>query len=93
MQANPETPSGGTLSIVIPVYNEESTVRAIVETVQSVDLGDIDNTINLLTYQGVGAVVGFDGTALFTEDVFRSQPPDGRVTVPGFLGSIGGIGE
>jgi penicillin amidase len=59
----------------------------------SFELGDVDNTINLLTYQGVGAVVGFDGTALFTEDVFRVQPPDGRVTIPGFLGSIGGIGQ
>jgi penicillin amidase len=58
----------------------------------SFDLGDIDNTINLLTYQGVGDVVGFDGTALYAEDVFRLQPPDGRVTVPGFLGDIGGIG-
>jgi penicillin amidase len=54
---------------------------------------DIDLTINLLTYQGVGAVVGFDGTALFAEDTHRSQPADGRVTVPGFLGSIGGIGQ
>jgi penicillin amidase len=54
---------------------------------------DIDYTIKLLTYQGVGQVVGFDGTALFTEDTHRSQPADGRVTVPGFLGSIGGIGK
>ena len=54
---------------------------------------DIDATITLLTYQGVGAVVGFDGTALFAEDTHRSQPSDGRVSVPGFLGSIGGIGQ
>ena len=54
---------------------------------------DIDATIKLLTYQGAGAVVGFDGTALFAEDTHRSQPADGRVTVPGFLGSIGGIGQ
>jgi penicillin amidase len=59
----------------------------------SFELEDINNTINLLTYQGVGAVVGFDGTALFTQDVFRLQPPDGRVSVPGFLGSIGGLGQ
>ncbi len=54
---------------------------------------DIDATITLLTYQGTGAAVGFDGTALFTEDTHRSQPADGRVSVPGFLGSIGGIGQ
>ena len=54
----------------------------------SFDAGDVDNTINLLTYQGVGEVVGFDGTALFTQDVFRVQPPDGRVTVPGFYDGV-----
>ena len=54
---------------------------------------DITSTIDLGTYQAVGQVVGFDGTALFFEDINRSQPPDGRVTVPGFLGSIGGIGQ
>jgi penicillin amidase len=59
----------------------------------SFDVSDIDNTIKLLTYQGFGAAIGFDGTALFTEDTHRSQPPDGRITVPGFLGSIGGIGQ
>jgi penicillin amidase len=58
----------------------------------SFDTGDVQNTINLLTYQGVGEVVGFDGTALYTQDVFRVQPPDGRVTVPGFISGIGGIG-
>lgn len=53
---------------------------------------DIDATIALGTYQGVGAAVGFDGTALYFEDTHRSAPPDGRVSVPGFLSSIGGIG-
>ncbi len=59
----------------------------------SFDLGDIDNTIKLLTYQGFGAALGFDGTALFSEDTHRTQPADDRVSVPGFLGSIGGIGQ
>jgi len=59
----------------------------------SFDTNDIDNTITLLTYQGFGAALGFDGTALFSEDTHRSQPSDDRVTVPGFLGSIGGIGQ
>jgi penicillin amidase len=53
---------------------------------------DIDATIDVGTYQAVGDFVGFDGTALYFEDVFRSQPRDGRVTIPGFLSSIGGIG-
>ncbi|MDX1556851.1 MAG: penicillin acylase family protein, partial [Xanthomonadales bacterium] len=54
---------------------------------------DIDATIDFATYQAVGEFVGFDGVALYFEDVFRSQPRDGRVSVPGFLGSIGGIGQ
>ncbi len=41
----------------------------------------------------VGGIVGFDGTALYTEDTHRVAPPDGRVSIPGFLGSIGGIGQ
>jgi penicillin amidase len=54
---------------------------------------DIQATIDFLTYQGVGDFVGFDGVALYSQDVFRSQPADGRVTVPGFISSIGGIGQ
>jgi len=54
---------------------------------------DIDATIDLLTYQVVGQIVGFDGTALYAQDIFRSQPRDGRVSVPGFLASIGGLGQ
>jgi penicillin amidase len=54
---------------------------------------DIEATINAATYQAVGQFVGFDGSALFSEDTYRSQPADGRVTLPGFLASIGGIGQ
>lgn len=54
------------------------------------DLQEIDQTIAIGTMQQVGAAAGFDGTALFTEDLYRSGPPDDRVTVPGFLESIGG---
>jgi penicillin amidase len=54
---------------------------------------DIDATIMAGTYQAFGAALGFDGTALFFEDTHRSQPADGRVTVPGFLAGIGGIGQ
>jgi penicillin amidase len=40
----------------------------------SFDTSDISNTQRLLTYQGTGAVLGFDGTRLFFEDVMRSEP-------------------
>ncbi|VAW38612.1 Penicillin amidase precursor [hydrothermal vent metagenome] len=54
------------------------------------DLQELDWTVAIGTFQQVGATAGFDGTALFMEDLYRSAPPDDRVTVPGFLESIGG---
>jgi penicillin amidase len=54
---------------------------------------DVDFTIRLGTYQAFGAALGFNGAALFFEDTHRSAPPDDRVSIPGFLGSIGGIGS
>src|SRR5687768_6055945 len=43
---------------------------------------DVNNTVALLTYQGAGQVLGVNGTALFFEDLFRSQPFDPASTVP-----------
>ncbi len=57
------------------------------------DLNEIDNTIAINTFQQVGAAAGFDGTALFMEDLYRAAPPDDRVSVPDFLASIGGVGK
>jgi penicillin amidase len=57
----------------------------------SEDLQEIDATIAIGTFQQVGALAGFDGTKLFMEDLYRSAPPDDRVTIPGFLESIGGV--
>ncbi len=48
----------------------------------SFDLDDIDRTIALTAYQQAGVAVGFDGTALFFEDLFRSAPFDPASTVP-----------
>jgi len=48
----------------------------------SFDLSDIDFTIALLSFQGVGAMAGFDGTALFSEDVYRSAPFDPTTSLP-----------
>jgi len=55
----------------------------------SFDSGDAGNTVDLLTYQGVGNVAGFDGTALFFEDLFRVEPASERVSIPTFFGDIG----
>ncbi|MGB5341891.1 MAG: penicillin acylase family protein [Thermoanaerobaculia bacterium] len=43
---------------------------------------DIGFTEVLLTYQAAGTALGFDGTALFFEDLFRSAPFDPASTVP-----------
>jgi penicillin amidase len=43
---------------------------------------DIAPTVTLLQYQGAGAAVGFNGAALYFEDLFRSAPFAPVVTVP-----------
>ncbi|GAB4200113.1 MAG: penicillin acylase family protein [Wenzhouxiangellaceae bacterium] len=58
----------------------------------SFDLADIDFTIRAMAYQQAGQIGGFDGSALFSQDTHRSQPPDDRVSAPGFLAGIGGVG-
>ncbi|HUP47971.1 MAG TPA: penicillin acylase family protein, partial [Thermoanaerobaculia bacterium] len=51
---------------------------------------DIENTIALLTYQQAGQIVGFNGAALFFEDLFRSAPFDPASTVPDATAAGGG---
>jgi penicillin G amidase len=55
----------------------------------SFSTADIDRTVALLTYQGAGQVLGFNGQLLFFEDLFRSQPFDPAATVPDARGSAG----
>jgi penicillin amidase len=50
---------------------------------------DIDLTIIAQTYRAVGAAAGFDGTALFTQDLFRSQPFSPASTVPDATATAG----
>jgi penicillin amidase len=58
-----------------------------------IPIPDISGTIDFLTYVGVGRAAGFDGQALFLEDTHRSAPPDDRVTDPGFLTGMSGVGQ
>lgn len=51
----------------------------------SFDTADIDRTIALLTYQGTGKVVGFNGTTLFGE-TWRSAPFAHAATIPDATG-------
>ena len=48
----------------------------------SFDLDDLDRTLALLSYDLTGQFLGFDGVALFTEDLFRSAPFDPSVSIP-----------
>ncbi|MEN6559405.1 MAG: penicillin acylase family protein [Acidobacteriota bacterium] len=43
---------------------------------------DIPYTTALLTYQAAGGALGFDGTKLFYDDLFRSAPFETAATVP-----------
>ena len=46
---------------------------------------DIGTTEALISYQIAGGVVGFDGSALFFEDLYRTQPFDPAATIPDAL--------
>ena len=46
---------------------------------------DINNMIALGSYQAAGAALGFDGSLLFFEDLYRTQPFDPAATIPDSL--------
>jgi penicillin G amidase len=52
-------------------------------------LSAIENTIRIGTYQAVGNALGFNGTALFLQDLNMTIPVDGRVSIPDFFDRIG----
>ena len=56
--------------------------KALAAATSLIVADDIDLTIALGTYQAVGPAGGFDGTALFFEDLFRSAPFNPASTVP-----------
>ena len=55
------------LSIIIPVYNEEQTIRAVVERIRAVDLGEIEKEI----------IVANDGSNDGTQHAIEALPNDG----------------
>ncbi|HXJ58159.1 MAG TPA: penicillin acylase family protein [Verrucomicrobiae bacterium] len=54
---------------------------------------DIESTITLLSYQQAGQAVGFDGAALYFEDLFRSAPFDPAVTIPDAINGFAAAAE
>ncbi|HET9482613.1 MAG TPA: penicillin acylase family protein, partial [Xanthomonadales bacterium] len=86
LQSNPLPPEYGALELTRaePWSPVDSVVIGKALAFQlSFDL-DIENTLRLGAYQQAGTAAGFNGTALFFEDTHRTQPPDGRVSIPGF---------
>jgi penicillin amidase len=58
-------------------------VAKLITLQRAFDLSDIDSTITLMTYQQAGQALGFDGQALFFEDLFRAAPFDATSTLGG----------
>jgi len=77
--ANPLPPEYAALELTktqVPAWTalDSETVSKLIAFGLSFDLGDIANTQKLIAYQTAGAAQGFDGAALFREDVMRSEP-------------------
>lgn len=58
------------------------TVAKLIAFGLSFDNSDLNNTATLQAYQAVGRPLGFDGTKLFFEDLFRSAPFDPTTSIP-----------
>jgi penicillin amidase len=87
--ANPLPPEYGALELTrasIPPWTpvDSLTVAKGLAFGLSFDLSDLDLTAALTAFQLAGAVGGFDGAALFSQDVYRSAPFDPTVSIPGF---------
>ncbi len=48
----------------------------------SFDLGDINRTLALLNFKGVGEILGFNGFQLFNADLYRVAPFDATISIP-----------
>jgi penicillin amidase len=69
---------------------DSATVAKLIAFGLAFDLSDIDHTVALLSYQQAGMILGFDGTKLFFQDLFRSAPFDPASTIPDALGPAPG---
>lgn len=56
----------------------------------SFDLLDLELTEVLLSFVETGKLLGFDGSALFFEDLYRTAPFDPTISIPGEAGAGGG---
>lgn len=88
--ANPLPPEYGALRLTrasVPAWTPVDTL-VITKGLAfglSFDLSDLDFTETVLTFVAAGPILGFDGAALFSEDLYRSAPFDPTVSIPDFL--------
>ena len=61
---------------------DSMTIAKLLAFGRSFNLEDIDRTVALRSYQAAGLSLGFDGTALFFQDLFRTAPFDPASTIP-----------
>ena len=85
LETNPLPPEYGPLEITAaapwtPV--DSLAVTKLIAFGLSFDLDDLDRTIAVQSFSAVGSTLGFDGLALFTEDLYRSAPFDPTVSIP-----------
>jgi penicillin G amidase len=62
------------------------TIVKLIQLQLSLDFSDLDRTMALSAFQSVGQALGFDGSRLFFEDIFRFAPYDPAVTIPPPMG-------
>lgn len=89
--AHPLPPEYADLEITsIPPWTalDSVVVGKLLALALSFDMTDLDITLQLLQYQFAGSLFGFDGTALFFDDLFRVQPFDPAATVPDAAGAV-----
>jgi penicillin amidase len=62
--------------------------KALATATSLIVADDIDLTVALTSYQAAGMAAGFDGSLLFFEDLFRSEPFDPASTIPDAMAGL-----
>jgi penicillin amidase len=94
--SHPLPPEYGALKLTrVPRWTalDSAAVGKLIAFGLSFDLDDISRTVALLSYAKAGAALGFDGSKLFFQDLFRSAPFDPASTIPDAFGPPPASGE
>jgi penicillin amidase len=86
LEANPLPPEYGPLELTAAApwtAVDSLVITKLIAFSLSFDLDDLDRTVALSAFAQVGNAAGFDGVALFTDDLYRSAPFDPTISIPG----------